>query len=187
MYILWESLHLRLSSLYPLFSPSPLPSPPFSLQLLTLTFTSIVWILQRMEGGITPSRHEREMVLQKGGHFGILPHLRCCHLCHRIFIGHLVRRKNTQIASRQSTLNVKYRIAENFRGRKLSWIGEKYNFCGENFRRLLAFVVPNDATPPNLQRKLSWIATKPRNLRKFSPLQCFHYTVCQSWECVLAT
>ena len=39
-------------------------------------------------------------------------------------------------------------IAENFRGRKLSWIGEKYDFCGENIHGLLAFAAPEDATPP---------------------------------------
>ena len=38
----------------------------------------------------------------------------------------------------------KYHIAGNFRGRKLSWIGEKYDFCRENFRGLLACAVPKD-------------------------------------------
>ena len=61
------------------------------------------------------------------------------------------------------------RIAGNFRGRKLSWIVEKYDFCGENFRRLLAFAVRKDATPQILRRKLLHIATKPWNLRNFSP------------------
>ena len=37
--------------------------------------------------------------------------------------------------------------------RKLSRIGEKYNFCGENFRRLLASAAPKDATPPNFAEK----------------------------------
>ena len=62
-----------------------------------------------------------------------------------------------------------YHIVGNFRGRKLSQIGEKCNFHGENFRRLLAFAVPKDATPQILQRKLLRIATKPQNLRNFSP------------------
>ena len=51
----------------------------------------------------------------------------------------------------------KYRILENFRAIKLSRIGEKYNFCGENFCRLLTFAAPKDATPQILWRKLSHI------------------------------
>ena len=35
---------------------------------------------------------------------------------------------------------------------KLSWIGEKYDFCGENFRGLLASAAPKDATPPNFAK-----------------------------------
>ena len=38
--------------------------------------------------------------------------------------------------------------------RKLSRIGEKYNFCGENFRGLLASAAPKDATPPNFAEKI---------------------------------
>ena len=70
-----------------------------------------------------------------------------------------------------------YHIVGNFRGRKLSQIGEKYNFHGENFRRLLAFAVPKDATPQILQRKLSHIATNPQNSQKFSPSKVSRYTV----------
>ena len=44
-----------------------------------------------------------------------------------------------------------YRIAENFR---------KYDFRGENFRGLLTFAAPKDATPQIAQRKLLHIATK---------------------------
>ena len=47
---------------------------------------------------------------------------------------------------------------ENFRGRKLSQIGEKYDFHGENFRGLLAFATPKDATPQISWRKLLHIA-----------------------------
>ena len=36
---------------------------------------------------------------------------------------------------------------------KLSQIGEKYDFHGENFRRSLAFAVPKDAMPPNFLEK----------------------------------
>ena len=46
----------------------------------------------------------------------------------------------------QQCMQPKYRIAENFRGRKLSWIGEKYDF-----QRLLAFAAPKYITsPPSL-------------------------------------
>ena len=40
-----------------------------------------------------------------------------------------------------------YRIAGNFRGRKLSRIGEKDDFRGEIFRGLLPFSSPTDAMP----------------------------------------
>ena len=43
-----------------------------------------------------------------------------------------------------------YRIAENFRGRKLSRIGD---FHGENVRGLLASAAPTDATRPNFAEK----------------------------------
>ena len=66
----------------------------------------------------------------------------------------------------------------NFQGRKLSWIGEKYDFCRENVCWLLACAAPKDATPPISRRKLSQIATKPRNLQRFSPSKVSHYTVC---------
>ena len=56
----------------------------------------------------------------------------------------------------------------------------KYNFRGENFRGLLAFAAPKDMMPQNSQRKLSSIAKKQRNWRKFSPSKVFHYTVCYS-------
>ena len=45
------------------------------------------------------------------------------------------------------------RIAGNFRERKLSQIGEKYNFRGENFHRLLTFPVPKDTMPQNFAEK----------------------------------
>ena len=48
-----------------------------------------------------------------------------------------------------------YHIVGNFQGRKLSRIGEKHDFCGENFP---AFTVPKDTTLPNFAEKK--IATK---------------------------
>ena len=47
-------------------------------------------------------------------------------------------------------------MAANLQGRKLSQIGEKYVFHGENFRGLLAFAAHKGATP-----QISRIATKP--------------------------
>ena len=43
-----------------------------------------------------------------------------------------------------------YSIAGNFQGRKLSRIGD---FCGENFRGLLACAAPKDTTLPNFAEK----------------------------------
>ena len=62
-------------------------------------------------------------------------------------------------------------IAGNFQGRKLSRIGEKYNFHGGNFRGLLTFATPKDAMPQILRKKLSCIVTKPWNLWKFSAIR----------------
>ena len=63
-------------------------------------------------------------------------------------------------------MGASYHIAVNFRGRKLLRIGEKYDFHGENFRGLLSFDAPKDATPQISQRKLSCIATKLQNSRE---------------------
>ena len=51
------------------------------------------------------------------------------------------------ICSRNIQCKNVYCIAGNFRGRKLVQIGEKYDFCGENFRRLLAFAAQSCHTP----------------------------------------
>ena len=49
-------------------------------------------------------------------------------------------------------------------------IGEKYDFCGENFRILLTFTVPKDTTLPKFHWKnFLRTATKPQTLRKFLP------------------
>ena len=62
-----------------------------------------------------------------------------------------------------------YRIAGNFQGRKLLWIGEKYNFRRENFRGLLTFAAPKDATLQISRRKLSCIAQNHEIRESFLP------------------
>ena len=108
--------------------------------------------------------------------FGILSshhhvNLYCCgaHTVYELIIGQLTRTR-------------KCHIAGNFRERKLLRIGEKYDFRGENVRRLLAFAAPKDTTPQITWRKLSRIATKPRNSQKFSPLKVFRYTVATEYS-----
>ena len=66
------------------------------------------------------------------------------------------------------------------RKRKLSHIGEKYDFHGENFCGLL--VCQRTSRSKILWRKLLWIATKPWNLWKFkySPSKVSHYMVLQT-------
>ena len=66
-----------------------------------------------------------------------------------------------------------YRIAGNFRGRKLSQIGEKYNFRGENFRGLLTFATPKDATPHNFADKTFVNGHKTVKFAKFFSLKSF--------------
>ena len=74
-------------------------------------------------------------------------------------------------------IQARYRIAGNFRGRKLSQICKKYNCVEKTFADLLAFAVPKDATPQISQRKLLCIAIKPQNSRTFSPSKVPRYTV----------
>ena len=47
-----------------------------------------------------------------------------------------------------------------------SRIGEKYNFHGENFHRLLTFAMPKDATPPNFAEKT--FANSHKTMKVFS-------------------
>ena len=55
---------------------------------------------------------------------------------------------------------------------KLSQIGVKYDFHGENFRKLLTFPTPKDATPPNFTEKTFTNSHKTAKFTKVS-----HYTV----------
>ena len=66
-----------------------------------------------------------------------------------------------------------YRLAENFRGRKVSRIGEKYNFHGENFCGLLTFAVPKDTTPPNFAEKTFANSHKTTKFAKVFSLESF--------------
>ena len=70
-------------------------------------------------------------------------------------------------------IRLNYRIAGNFRGRKLSWIGEKYDFRGENFHGLLACAAPKDATPPNFTEKTFTNSHKTAKFAKVFSLESF--------------
>ena len=59
----------------------------------------------------------------------------------------------------------KYDIVGDFRWRKRSLICEKYDFCWENFCRLLTFATPKDATPQNFTEKTF---TNSHNTAKFA-------------------
>ena len=72
-----------------------------------------------------------------------------------------------------SSISHKYHIAGNFRGRKLSRIGKKYDFRRQNFRRLLTLLPQRTPHPQILQRKLLRIATKLRNSWKVFSLESF--------------
>ena len=63
-----------------------------------------------------------------------------------------------------------YCIAGNFQGRKLLQIGKKCDFRKENFRRLLAFATPKDATSPNFVE--STFANSHKTV-KFAEVFCF--------------
>ena len=66
----------------------------------------------------------------------------------------------------QSILHVPY-------SGKLSQIGEKYNFRRENFRGLLAFATPKDATPPNFAEKTFADSHKSAKFAKVFSLESF--------------
>ena len=58
--------------------------------------------------------------------------------------------------------------------RKLSRNGEKYNFrCGENFRGLLTFAMPKDATPQNFVEKTCVNSHKTTKFVKVFSLKSF--------------
>ena len=70
---------------------------------------------------------------------------------------------------------------DNFRGRKVSLIGEKYNFCGENLHGLLNFAMPKDATPPNFTEKTFANSHKTTKFAKVFSLESFQlYGI---WHC----
>ena len=74
-----------------------------------------------------------------------------------------------------------YRIAGNFRGRKLSRIGENTIFAKKNFVDCL--LLSCRRTPrTKFCGKLSRIATKLRNLRMFFPSRVFRYMVTEVWR-----
>ena len=70
-----------------------------------------------------------------------------------------------------------YRIAGSYRGRKLSRIGGKMEFCGENFGGLHACTYCVDRAFKQSRRKLSLMGTKQRNSQKISPSKVSCYTV----------
>ena len=61
----------------------------------------------------------------------------------------------------------------NFQGRKLSRIGEKYDFPGENFHGLLTFAMPKDATPQILQGETFVYSHKTTKFAKVFSLNSF--------------
>ena len=68
-------------------------------------------------------------------------------------------------------------IAGNFGGRKLSRIGENTIFAGKTFADCSLLLRQRTPCPQISQRTHSRIATKPRDLRKFSPLKVSRHTV----------
>ena len=65
-----------------------------------------------------------------------------------------------RLCSKNDTeLTTKYRIAGNFRGRKLSRIGRKGAFCGENFKNVKMSLY-GCGMPIISWRKLSWMAER---------------------------
>ena len=57
---------------------------------------------------------------------------------------------------------------------------ESVEKCFTNCSQVLRIKGSNYPTPKTLRKKLLQIATKHRNLQKFSPSKVFHYTVCMT-------
>ena len=68
-------------------------------------------------------------------------------------------------------------LVGNFQGRKLSRIGEKYDFRGENFHRLLTCATPKDATLPNFTEKTFANSHKTAKFAKPSPSKVSRYMI----------
>ena len=78
------------------------------------------------------------------------------------------------------------RIAWNLQGRKLSWIGKKWQFCEENFCRRLTPIISGYGMPKFHGELLcEGMAIKPRNKWMFSPTEVFRYTVSLESSCSL--
>ena len=56
-------------------------------------------------------------------------------------------------------------------------ISEKYDFCGENFHRLLTFAVPKDTPPQNFAEKMFTNSHKTVKFAKVFSLESFPYVV----------
>ena len=67
--------------------------------------------------------------------------------------------------------------------------GEKDNIRGENFRRLLAFAVPKDTTPPNFTKKTFTDSHKTAKFVKVFSLKSFplYDTECSRHNYLAAT
>ena len=94
-----------------------------------------------------------------------------CPRLHGIGVG----QSSMEVQSLHESLNVarlpRYRIAGNFRGRKLSRIGD---FRGENYRGLLVFAgAPKDATPSNFAEKTFANSHKTAKFAKVFSLESF--------------
>ena len=59
---------------------------------------------------------------------------------------------------------------------KLSQIGERYDFSGENFHRLLTFAMPKDATPPTFVEKTFAPSHKTAKFAKVFSLESLLYS-----------
>ena len=71
-----------------------------------------------------------------------------------------------------------YTIARNFWGRKLLWIGEKYDSRRKYFCGVLAFSVPKDAMLPNLAEKTFMNTQKTAKFAKVLSLKSFPLYAC---------
>ena len=78
-----------------------------------------------------------------------------------------------------------YRIVRNFRGRKISQIDEKYEFCGKTFHRLLTFAASKNAMlkislPQNRESHESFLPRKLSTIRYVShtsPTENKHFDI----------
>ena len=92
------------------------------------------------------------------------------------YLHHITSHNHTGLSFKRKRI-FSYRIAGNFWGGKLSWLGEKYNYALKTFVDCSLLLHQRTSCAPNFTEKTSQIVTKLQNLWKFSLLKVSRYDI----------